>query len=124
MYRDLREYLSKVTLTNKLDKLNACAHIFKLIVSYKETSEGAFEYFLTHGDELTENSTNSLAPHKFYGKDQLEQLTEEYGQYIDSIFELLLKQNLEASVFYRKLWDKIQNDSFLESEMSKICGLM
>lgn len=117
---EIKNCLLHVKLDSKEDRINLCAWVYRKIKDATSPEEN-FQFFLDNADTIDSDETVEIK--KLYSDDDLKRLKEEYASIVNPILNKILKENLQTSEFYKKLWNSLMRNPILDSEESKIFAI-
>ena len=118
--KKIERYLSRVAVSNKVDKFNMCAAVYEMLVDAPDAVTG-FTYFMENADSAESNRTQEVVSK--YSKSDIDRLEKQLGDMVDAIFEKILKSNLQEPAFYAELWKALTQSYVFDSEESIVFAI-
>ena len=113
------ETIDKVIYQAKGDSFDMADVLFQIIIQAEmEIQSFAFKYVCELFGAVESSENYGISPSQYQiNKDSLQ---EQYGEYVDSMLAMFIKQNLEEEEFYLKLWQAITSSVIFDSDAKKI----
>jgi hypothetical protein len=101
-------------------QVNICYALYKIISKAEDKEKPKLLRYVAEVYEYID-STKEISIDAFITENEKEQLKDRYGNLVDEMLALLLKENLIEDDFYIRLWTLLQNPIF---EEEKICAFV
>lgn len=118
--KKIERYLSRVAVSNKLDKFNMCAAVYEMLAGSPDAVTG-FAYFMENADSIESNRTQEVVLK--YSKSDVDRLEKQLGDMVDAVFGKILKSNLQETAFYTELWKALTQSYVFDSEESIVFAI-
>lgn len=116
----IENYLSHITITNSLDRLNMCATVYSMLKENEDASTG-FTFFMENVDTIESDHTQEVLSK--YSEDDLNRLENQLGEMTDAIFEKLIKAGFTEKQFYQELWKALTQSYVFDNDESIIFAI-
>lgn len=115
-------YIDKVLLEGDGEPFDICDYLYQGLVQLDILDQPtAFQYICELFGTVESSENFGIVPSKYRSKEDI--LRSQYGNLIDSLIELYIKQNVEESNFYFSLWNNIVSSGLFIQEEERIFAL-
>lgn len=118
---ELKVFLSQVRKTEKIDKINICLYLYRLLNRKSFSSANLLRFFYENSDNI-KSSEEKVATTEI-SEEIYKKLHKQYAEVVDALFEQILSKNLPEDQFYSKVWDVIDQSPSFEDEYAKAFAL-
>ena len=121
-FDECKNYIDKVLCEGKGDSFDIAHYLYSaLILLPSDDQPHAFQYACEHFGTVESNDSFGITPSKY--RSQKDSLRNQYEDVIDSLLNLYIKQNVDESAFYSKLWANVVSSGVFSDEEDQIYAL-